>query len=157
MGYVLYMMFTNLRDGAQVDRDDIRLFNLFLVSFSVISLILCFWCLRMRTHSIIKLLSVIAAVGIILLSFNLHYKSMHWPYHVRLKLINGSDTLIRDRRLSGCLDINIDSMYATTAKTYELPVVDGCAVWLVNKNDSVKIVEATAAGTGYRKEYIIQK
>lgn len=154
--YVLYTMFVNLRDGVEVTKDDLSLFRICLVSFSVISLALCIWCLRVRTHSIVKLFSVLAALGIILLSFNLHYKSMDWPYQVRLKLVNGTGKPIEDLRLSGCMDIDVEDMGEQDTKSYELPVTEGCEVWLVNRKDSVKIVEASAGNVGFRKEYTIR-
>jgi hypothetical protein len=156
LGYFLYEMFTKLRDGRQVTSEDIFLFNIWLVSFSVISIALCIWGLRMQTHGIIKLLGLLAALAIVLLAFNLHYKSMHWPYEIRLLLVNGSGKTVKDLRLSGCMDLDIDSIGVNKSGFFQLPVTENCKVWLVNKKDSVMIISTSTNRTGYNTSYTIK-
>jgi hypothetical protein len=154
--YMLYKMFTKLAVAPQVSNEDIFNYNIFLVCLTLLAIGLCTWCLFLRGHNLIKLLCLVLAVGQVLLAFNLHYKSMQWPYNFRLTLINKSNKTLGNLRLSGCQDLDVDTMKINSSRMFLIPLTEGCTVYLVKSKDSVAVAPAAAKNTGYRKEYIIQ-
>jgi hypothetical protein len=154
--YMICKMFINLRDSLQVSSSDIFTFNVFLVSLSIVAVALCIWSLFLRGHSLVKLLCLLLGVGMVLLAFNLHYKSMAWPYNFRLTLVNKTNRSLDKLRLSGCQDLEVDTLKVNSSRMFVIPLTEGCTVYLVNNRDSVAVAAAAAQNTGYRKEYVIQ-
>jgi hypothetical protein len=154
--YLLYKMFTNLENAPQVSKTDIFQYNLFLIALTLLAIGFCTWCLFLRAHSFIKAICLSLVIGQILLAFNLHYKSMGWPYNFRLTLVNKTNHPLDKLRLTGCQDIEVDTIKINTSREFLIPITEGCSVYLVNRNDSVAIASASAVNTGYKKEYIIQ-